>query len=580
MNSRYFLTTCLVVSLILSATDQASAQQSSRSSNRSSAPGARTTQVEDAARTRWQPIRPAAANHSAETPVRQAAHQAPARSAIRRTQGTAADLPAPKPLPQADLGPPMSEVPLVDLGSDGYEVPMHGERSVMQGGPRQSQPMHEQPMDGEVVYDSEPYMGEVYDEGYQGGQMGGYGCDSMGCSCGGQGCDGGCDSMGCGSCGGCNSCANGGGWRPCMTLCFPQDGWASFEYLNWKQRGMLLPPLVTTSTGTDRATAGVLGPNTTTLFGGNRVLDNSFNGGRLQFGIWLDKCHQWGIGAEYFELGERSVSFSQNSTGNPILGRPFFNVLTGREDAELVAFPNVLTGTVSAQATSQLVGSGVHLRHLTNCFDGCGNDWACGGCAAVHSRTYAMLGYRYLQLDESVQVNEDLQSTDTTNPGTFLISDRFETRNQFNGIDLGMLYNRRRGVWSLDLLAKLAIGNTHQVVDITGTTRVDGGTAQTGGLLAQTSNIGRHERDQFTILPELGGTVGYYLTPNFRLQAGYTLIFWSNVVRPGDQIDTDVNPNFLPPPAVPFTGSNRPAFRFVDSDYWVQGVNLGAQITW
>lgn len=366
-----------------------------------------------------------------------------------------------------------------------------------------------------------------------------------------------------------------------MTLCFPQDGWASVEYLNWTQSGMRLPPLVTRSNGVLRADAGVLGLNSTDiLFGGERVLDDGFDGGRLQFGFWLDKCHLWGLGAEYFELGEESESFLQRSTGNPMLARPFFNTLTGREDAELVAFPNVLTGEVSAQATSRLVGGGLNLRHQTNCFSGCGNDWMCGGCATVHSRTYTLFGYRYLQLDESVSVSEDLISTDTTSPGAFLINDRFETRNQFNGFDMGMLYNRRRGRWSIDCLAKLAIGNTRQQVDIRGSTRTNGGAAQTGGLLAQTSNIGSYERDEFTILPELGATGGYYLTPNFKLKAGYTMIFWSNVVRPGDQIDLDINPNFLPPPAVPFAGANRPDFQFVDSDYYVHGINLGAELTW
>jgi hypothetical protein len=457
----------------------------------------------------------------------------------------------------------MTEVPLVDLGSEGYEVPMHGERSIMRSQPMPSR----QPMDGEVVYDSAPYVDEIY-SGDFGGDAGSMGCDSMGCSSS-------------GSCGNCDPC-RGGGWRPCLTICVPQDGWASFDYLLWTQRGMNLPPLVTRSdNGTLRQNAGVLGLNSTDiLFGGERVLDDGFNGGRLQFGVWLDKCHLWGIGAEYFELGEGSESFARNSTGDPILGRPFFNVLTGREDAELVAFPGVLTGEVTARATSSLVGGGFHLRRQTNCFDGCGNDWMCGGCSAVHSRTYAMFGYRYLQLDESVVVTEDLISTDTADPGAFLIDDRFETRNQFNGFDMGMLYHRRRGVWSLDLLAKLAIGNTSQVVDIRGTTRTDGGATQTGGLLAQTSNIGRYQRDQFTVLPELGANVGYYLTPNFRLRAGYTMIFWSNGVRPGDQIDLDVNPNFLPPPAVPFTGASRPEFRFDDTNYYAHGLNLGAEFTW
>ena len=206
----------------------------------------------------------------------------------------------------------------------------------------------------------------------------------------------------------------------------------------------------------------------------------------------------------------------------------------------------------------------------------------CGGCSNVHSRADLLFGYRYLQLHESVSINEDLVSLlPDPDDGTFAIDDTFETRNTFNGVDLGMLYNRRRGVWTLDLLAKMALGNTRQVVNISGTTLTDDvEQLPAGGLLAQQSNIGRHERDRFAVVPELGATLGYHITPNFKLRAGYTFIYWSNVVRSGDQIDLDVNPNFLPPAIGNITSSRRPRFEFNDSDYYVQGVNLGAEYTW
>jgi hypothetical protein len=561
VQTRHKLTCCLAIGLTLFAFESTQAQQPRNTRGQASRAN---NLVEQTARTRWQPTRPQADSRTQfgadgdEAGVRQASHRVSASGTpVRRTQATA-ELPAPaepKPLPQpgSSTQRPLAEVPLMDLGNQGYEVPMHSGRSVMEHSP--------QPLDGEVIYESSPYMDESI----------GASCDSMGC-----------DSMSCGtsdSCD-CSSCRRGA-WRPCLTLCFPQNGWVSLEYLMWTQSGMDLPPLVTRSnTGTSRANAGVLGLNSTDiLFGGDEVLDDNFSGGRLRFGFWLDKCQTWGIGAEYFELGRESESFSQRSTGNPILARPFFNTLTGREDAELVSFPSVVTGEVSARATSQLVGAGVHLVHQFHCSSGCAPTLFCGK-AMVQSRTDFLFGYRYLQLDESVQVTEDLISTDTTDPGAFLINDRFETRNQFNGFDMGIMHNRRRGLWSLDLLAKLAIGNTRQTVDIDGSTRIDGGAPLVGGLLAQTSNIGTYNRDRFTILPELGVTAGYHLTPNFKLTAGYSMIFWSNVVRPGDHIDLDINPNFLPPPAVPFTGANRPGFRFDDSNYYVHGLNLGAAMTW
>ena len=82
------------------------------------------------------------------------------------------------------------------------------------------------------------------------------------------------------------------------------------------------------------------------------------------------------------------------------------------------------------------------------------------------------------------------------------------------------------------------------------------------------------------VVPEFGLNLGYQLTDHFRVTLGYTGIYWSNVVRPGQQISTDVNTDLLPPIQQPITGVNRPAFAFDTTDYWIQGVNLGAEYRW
>jgi hypothetical protein len=55
-------------------------------------------------------------------------------------------------------------------------------------------------------------------------------------------------------------------------------------------------------------------------------------------------------------------------------------------------------------------------------------------------------------------------------------------------------------------------------------------------------------------------------------------------VRPGDQIDLDVNGNLLnrngtPDPATIVPGDH-PRFDFRQTDLWAQGLNLGAEYTW
>lgn len=370
-----------------------------------------------------------------------------------------------------------------------------------------------------------------------------------------------------------------------MTICLPQDGWASFEYLSWWQDGMSLPPLVTTSLGTNvaQADAGVLGRATTqTLFGGDNVLTDQFDGGRLRFGLWLDRCHTWGVGAEMFQIGSESESFSQTSTGDPILTRPFFNTQTGLNDSELVAFPGVISGTVTARATSELQGADVHFRYLRCCDEGCSQGWFCGCPGHYCSRSEARFGWRYLQLDESLTVNEDLTSTD----GSFNIDDRFETKNLFNGFDMGVSHRLTRGLWTLDGMIRLAVGNNRQTVRISGETDINSAqnTPQNqtlpGGLLTQTSNIGTYSQNQFAVVPEFNANVGFQLTDHIRMTFGYTFIYISNVVRPGEHIDLDVNTDLLPPPVDPLTGVQRPGFAFDTTDYWVQGINTGFEYRW
>jgi len=55
------------------------------------------------------------------------------------------------------------------------------------------------------------------------------------------------------------------------------------------------------------------------------------------------------------------------------------------------------------------------------------------------------------------------------------------------------------------------------------------------------------------------------------------MLYWSNVVLAGNQIDRAVNLSQNPGPIV---GEPRPAFAFQRSDYWVQGLNVGLQYRW
>jgi len=363
--------------------------------------------------------------------------------------------------------------------------------------------------------------------------------------------------------------------------------WVRPEYLLWRTRGMRLPPLVTTSpTGTPAASAGVLGrTGTEILYGDEEVLDGSRSGFRLKGGMWLDCCNWIGVEGEYLFLGEESESFAASSEGDPILARPFFNVLLNQQDSELVAFPGTVSGEVTVQTETELQGAGARMR-VNLCCEQLARDpcrQACGRCGSGGGhRLDGLVGYRWLQLDERLGIREVLVSG-TGQPQTdFDLRDQFETDNDFHGVDLGLLWEGYSDRWTLELLGKIALGNTHRVVRIDGSTVATTGNVPVtneGGLLALSSNIGQYSDDKFSVIPEFGATLGYCLTSHLRLTVGYTFLYWSHVVRPGDQVDLGVNTDLLPPP-IETEGPQRPAFAMNDTDYWAQGMNFGLDYRW
>ena len=489
--------------------------------------------------------------------------------------------------------------------------------------------------DQEMIYEGPVFM----DEGYEGGYGGGYsdGLNFGGCpDCGDVTCGGGvCQGGGCG---------------------FGARGvfYAHAEYLYWKLRGMNTPPLVTQVPFdvTNPMAPVPIGPGlAVTLYGGNDVLNKERSGGRLTLGLWLDDYGQWGLEGDYLDLGELDEQFSAgafdgNSPPDGIyIFRPFFNtadftrddgVMVPRGNALEDVDTNLLDGTVLVDVRSQFRSAGIRVRHnlccrpgcSTGCGVGCGSGVGCGGGVGCGSgvnqpfgplsrlcnllrygtrHTDVMYGLRWATLDESLQVNEDLQQIDITGPAPVIgdkidVQDRFATENEFFGGEIGYETNWKHNRWSLNLLSKVAIGTTRQSVGISGFTEIDG-TRTAGGLLTQrfeldgadpvdpsddvvVGNIGNYERNEFSMIPEIGLTLGYNLTPRLKLTSGYTLLYWSNVVRPGDQIDLDVNGNMLrrdpvlPPTTTLIVQDDHPRFEFHQTDLWAHGLNFGAEYTW
>jgi hypothetical protein len=374
--------------------------------------------------------------------------------------------------------------------------------------------------------------------------------------------------------------------RPAPVLSTREMFWVRGEYLLWWPRGMNIPPLVTTSpTGTARADAGVLGePATRILLGDEEINDHDMSGFRIRSGFWLDPTRSIGIEGDYFFLDQSGSHFEYSSLGSPIIARPFFDVLAGQETASLVAFPGVIRGDLTVDAETQLQSAGGRLRF--NLGEGplaCLDPALCqvGGMQGTGYRVDGLLGYRYLQLEDSLRITERSTSLQSNLPGSFHIRDFFETRNEFHGGEVGMMYEVLSGPWVLDFLVKVAIGSNRQVVRATGQsdiTEAGATTSFSGGTLVQRTSAGEFARNRFAMIPELGANLGYQLTPNWRATAGYSLLYMGGVVRAGDQVDLDLNPNLFPPEVSPFSGPLRPRVLFRETDFWAHGLSVGLEL--
>lgn len=330
--------------------------------------------------------------------------------------------------------------------------------------------------------------------------------------------------------------------------------WFSGEYLLWWIRDPSIPPLVTSA---PPGASGAVGePGVDILFGGSEVEHDAFSGGRFTFGVWLNYCRTVGVQGDYFFLPEQSIDFA---SGLANLSRPFFNVVTLQPDARPVTVPGFREGSVVARVASSFQGA--------------------GGDVLITLRRDGPYQLDLLAGFRGVELAEELSVTEST--GAF---DHFSTTNLFLGGEVAVRGEYRFGPWFANGMVKLMLGWNEQEVEIIGVTaitpRFGPAFLTPGGLLALPSNRGHSERDEFAILPELSFNVGYQHGECFRVFAGYTFIYWPDVVRPGDQVDFGLNPGQIPigPPPVPAGGPARPAFAFRETDLWAQGLSFGLEI--
>lgn len=351
--------------------------------------------------------------------------------------------------------------------------------------------------------------------------------------------------------------------------------WANAEYLLWFYRQPQVPTPVVSRNNDPFTIAALNEVGTEVIYGAgvNSPRYNPASGGRFNLGFWFDYFETFGLEGSFFLLEKMSSGFESSSEGFPdaVTAVPFFATQpfnfnpAGETSLNSGGAPNRIT----AQATTQLWGAEVN--GLVDFID------------SFFARLVFMGGFRYLDLKDTFTLTDTFFDINTG--GTIAVQDRFRTRNQFTGGQLGCKAEFAMGAWSVSAIGKFAVGANHQTLSIYGdatTTNNAFGlpTGRTaGGVFSQPSNIGDLKRDIPAFVPEGQAQVGYLLGPCTRIFAGYNFVYINRVSRATEQLNRNINPtqNAL------FGGGNlvgapAPLPTFTLTDFWAHGINIGFEL--
>jgi hypothetical protein len=313
-------------------------------------------------------------------------------------------------------------------------------------------------------------------------------------------------------------------------------------------------------------------PATNVLLGGGTIDTNPNAGFRVTGTYALPGA--WGLEGTGFYVPSRSTSRSVSSSGaidSTDLLLPFFDVTQGRENFTEVSFSPIFSGRAETTLTNNLGGGELNATWSMPSRDG----W----------KLNLLGGFRYLQLREKYTFTTSSPDLPPGPTDIWDTTDQFDATNRFYGLQVGARAAFDQGAWVGSGFAKLALGTMQQSVSISGSLQTndfnDLGPVQTfaGGYFALPSNIGEHSRNQFAVVPEIGLALGYRVTPAATILVSYSLLYASDVVRPGLQVNRNVNPTqslaYGGEPPARLVGAAQPSFGFDTTDFWAQTLSIG-----
>ena len=200
-----------------------------------------------------------------------------------------------------------------------------------------------------------------------------------------------------------------------------------------------------------------------------------------------------------------------------------------------------------------------------------------------------MGGFRYLNMNENISLFRS--TTFFSDLGAFPTfagfadnriteAESFQAHDDFFGGQVGVRANAYFSPVTLTGSAKLAFGATAESLSIAGqTVRTLAGGQQIvfpGGVLAHPGTTGHFDRTHFAYVPELGLTASVPVLDCLTLSGGFSALYWSHLVRPGDQISRPTSSQLVGLPGLPTaTGPATPSVLSLrESGLWLLGVHV------
>jgi hypothetical protein len=383
--------------------------------------------------------------------------------------------------------------------------------------------------------------------------------------------------------------------NPCDQNCL----FLKLDYLHWWVRHDNLSQVIFTTDGQPSIAndfGALFQPNTQIVGGGDGLHTGTLNGIRATLGI-NPKC--W-IPMEltgFFVQSTQAKTFVQSGVGgDPLFARSIYSVdpALNQEVVYLISFPGFAFGQGGILTSTTLYGGEVdaYAWHF------------CGSPDTIGPVIDFTVGARYAALNEGITIFNNISTLSAAFPLVFNnqffgpgfttgVRDSFSTRNQFYGAQVGFRASFPVcSFFNLEFKGNTGVGLNHQLVNTTGFSYLFAPanpsllppppTVLTGGIQAVPSNIGRFTQNKISTIDDFQIALEFPICNWCALSLGYDFMFWSTVIRPGDQIQRLVDTRQVPTDLNFQSGivSTQPYRPNALTNFWAEGLTLSIAFTY